>query len=130
MIRWIKRADKIELFLVGLLAACILFVLVSFTALAIYEIKAQHHINEYTLTVTDKEVKNDGDSSKYLIFTSDAKGKVKTLENVDSLFKGKHNSSDIYAELKKGKTYKFTVYGYRLPFWSTYENIINYKEVK
>ncbi|MEE3895339.1 hypothetical protein [Priestia megaterium] len=97
--------------------------------LVVYEVKAYHNENEYTLTVTDKTVKTSGDSSTYLIFTKDSDGHVKTLKNVDSLFKGKHNSSDIYADLEVGKTYKFNVFGYRIPFLSAYENIEKYKEV-
>ena len=86
--------------------------------------------NEYTLTVTEKVVKNSKDRSKYLIFTKDEEDRVKVIQNTDSLLKGKFNSSDIYADLKVGKTYDFDVYGFRIPFFSKYENIESYKEVK
>ncbi|MED4098397.1 hypothetical protein [Priestia megaterium] len=113
----------------GAMWAFVLAFVAGVVGLVVYEVKAFHNENEYTLTVTDKTVKTDSESSTYLIFTKDSDGHVKTLKNVDSLFKGKHNSSDIYADLEVGKTYKFNVFGYRIPFLSAYENIETYKEV-
>ncbi|MNC80987.1 hypothetical protein D3C75_1339710 [compost metagenome] len=53
-----------------------------------------------------------------------------TFENTDSLWETKFNSSDIYAELEVGKTYKFEVYGFRIAFWSKYENIVEVQEIE
>lgn len=86
--------------------------------------------DDYTFTVTEKVVKNSKEHSKYLIFGEDKDGRIKVVQNTDSLFKGKFNSSDIYADIKVGKTYHFDVYGFRIPFLSKYENIDSYKEVK
>lgn len=86
--------------------------------------------DDYTFTVTEKVVKNSKEHSKYLIFGEDKDGHIKVVQNTDSLFKGKFNSSDIYADIKVGKTYHFDVYGFRIPFLSKYENIDSYKEVK
>jgi hypothetical protein len=75
-------------------------------------------------TVTDKERIQQCDSdggckSKYLIFTD-----KETLENTDNLFVGKFNSSDYYGSIEQGKTYRFEVLGWRIPFFSTYRNIV------
>lgn len=74
------------------------------------------------LTVSEKEriVKND--NSKYLIFTD--KG---VFENTDTIFYFKFDSSDIYGEIKEGKTYQAKVYGFRIPIFSMYKNIIEIK---
>jgi hypothetical protein len=80
---------------------------------------------DITATVTDKVVKNDGKSSTYLIFTD--KG---VLQDSDSMIKGKWNSSDIYSELKTGKTYTFHIRGIRNHVLSWYPNIITVKPVK
>ena len=82
----------------------------------------------YVVEVTDKERVNYSDSGKYLIYGQEDNNTL-VLENTDSLFRGKFNSSDIYAELEIGKTYEFTVVGYRIPILSYYENIIEYKEI-
>ena len=77
------------------------------------------------LTVKDKErvVNRNGQGSKYLVWSED-----ETFENVDSLFKGKFNSSDLYGKLEIGKTYNCRVYGWRNSFFSMYRNIIECKE--
>jgi predicted membrane protein len=86
--------------------------------------------NEYTATVTDKVVKNSKEHSKYLIFTEAENGDVRVFKDTDALFRGKFNSSDIYGEIKVGKTYQFKTYGFRIPFLSFYENITDVDKVK
>ena len=76
-----------------------------------------------TITVVDKEriveSGTDSVSSKYLIFTED-----EVFENTDSLLVFKFNSSDIQGKLKIGETYQVRVYGWRVPIFSMYRNII------
>ena len=88
--------------------------------------------HEYTITITDKEriVEGGGKStsSKYLIFGKDENGEVLVLENSDSVLRRKFNSSTIQGSLEEGKTYDVVVVGYRIPFLSSYENIISYEE--
>ncbi len=79
-----------------------------------------------TITVKDKErvVDRAGDSARYLIWSEDGE----TFENVDTLIKGKFNSSDIYGNLERGVTYNCRVYGWRNGFWSMYRNIVSCSE--
>lgn len=65
--------------------------------------------------------KSDG---KYIVY-----GENEVYENVDSIWFGKFNSSDVYRDLKPGHKYEFTVIGWRVPFMSWYRNIVRYKEV-
>ena len=79
-----------------------------------------------TCTVQDKWVKNVGNGSDlYLVNCDDEVYQVSDL-----MFKGKFDSANIYAGLKKGKKYKIKVTGYRFGFFSSYQNINEYKEVK
>ncbi len=80
-----------------------------------------------TVTVTDKAVKNNGDAGKYLIFTEDAEGNVATFEITDSWVAGRFNSSDVYAAIKVGNIYTFTVGGSRNELMSWYPNIYGYE---
>lgn len=82
---------------------------------------------EVIATVTDKVVKNSNDISKYLVFTEDKSGNVETYEITDSFFMGRFDSSDVWANIKIGSTYKFTVAGSRNGFMSWYPNIYEYK---
>ena len=83
----------------------------------------------YTITVTDKERVADSNNSKYLIFGEDDDGKLYVFENTDAWLRGKFDSSDVYGKIKIGSTYEFTVVGYRVPIFSWYKNIIDYKEI-
>ena len=83
---------------------------------------------EYIIKVTGKERVTD--SSKYLVLGDDLDGNSLVFENTDNLFRGKFNSSNIQGQLKMGYTYKLTVVGYRIPFFSWYENIISVAEVE
>ena len=82
----------------------------------------------YTATVTDKYVKNY-DDSVYLVSTELEDGSVRVFAVEDTLLKWRWNSSDVYAQIKVGKTYKFEVIGWRIGFFSNYENIINFSEI-
>lgn len=83
---------------------------------------------EYTITVTDKKVKND----TYMIYGDDENGEARAFEVTDSVFKWRFNSSDVYAEIKEGHTYKFQTCGYRLrsiSIFSMYPNIYEIEEI-
>ncbi len=79
------------------------------------------------ITVSEKTVKRygSGDTSqeKYLVFTT--AGNV--FENTDSLLEWKFDSSNIYAKLIPGNTYIVNSYGWRVPFISSYKNILDVK---
>jgi hypothetical protein len=92
---------------------------------------------EYIITVTDKEriyetSSSDGThttTSKYLVFGVDENGETLVFENTDTFIRGKLDSSTVQGSLIEGNTYKVTVVGYRVPFFSWYENIISVEEL-
>ena len=55
---------------------------------------------EVTVTVTEKAVKNGGESGKYLIYTEDEEGNIAVYEITDSLLAFRFDSSDVYAAIK------------------------------
>jgi hypothetical protein len=79
-----------------------------------------------TVEKTERVNSSSGENSKsyYLVFTDQ-----ETLKNTDTLFYLKFNSSDLYGQIKDGETYEFTVYGFRIPFFSMYRNIVDFEEV-
>lgn len=83
----------------------------------------------YTVTVTDKDIKNYDSSSKFLVFTKTENGETRVFSVEDTLIKGRWNSADDYAEIEVGETYTFTVIGWRIPFFSEYENIIDFQKM-
>lgn len=82
------------------------------------------------ITVTDKERVNDSDSSKYLIMGKDENDNTVVYENTDCLIRGKFDSSTFYADMEVGKTYKVKLVGFRIPYFSWYENILSYEEIE
>lgn len=79
-------------------------------------------VRDVVVTGKERIVESSGDktSSRYLIFT-----KQETFENTDSMFALKFNSSDLYGRLKEGMTCTFQVTGWRVPFLSSYRNILS-----
>lgn len=88
-------------------------------------------------TVTDKDIKRDKNTDEdkkaddiYMIYAEDASGNTYVFTDEDELWYWKWNSSDVYAKIKVGKTYEFEVCGVRIPFLSSYQNIIDVTEVE
>lgn len=110
-------------------------ILVILGILAIIALIIFWNFNEktYTITVTDKDriTQRSGDTvtSKYLVFGDDEDGNSLVFENIDTLIRFKFNSSNIQGRLKVGKTYDVVVVGFRIPFLSAYENIIDCYEI-
>jgi len=82
---------------------------------------SQVNQREVTVTVEEKErvCESGNGGCKYLIFTDQG-----TFQNSDSLLEGKFDSSDVYSDLKVGKTYVVKVAGFRQGILSMYPNII------
>ncbi len=84
--------------------------------------------NYCTITVIDKQIKSKSNSNNqiYMIWTKNhTTNKEEVFENTDCLILLKFNSSDIYGKLILNKTYEVHVYGWRIPYLSSYRNIVN-----
>lgn len=79
-----------------------------------------------TITVQEKYVKNSKGLGKYMIIDTNNN----TYEITDLIFKGKFNSSDLYAGLKEGETYEVEITGSRIEWLSCYKNINVIKEAQ
>ena len=123
-----RRNKNTKTFFVAIMIAVILVLSIGYEAIFSF------NDTEYTITVTDKEriYEGSGDtsSSKYLVFGDDENGNSLVFENTDCFIRGKWNSSNIQGQLKEGNTYKVTVVGYRVSFFSMYQNIIKIEEIK
>jgi hypothetical protein len=114
----------------GVLLALVALVVALFVG---YCVAADRHVEQYTATVTEKLRVTYGhiyNEHKYLILTELGDGTARAFENTDSFLRGKYNSTDFYAGIKIGWTYRFTVAGYRIPFLSRYPNIVGFEEIK
>lgn len=112
------------------LKVVIIIIIILAIIIAIPSCSSYYSEKTYTATVTDKDIKNYSDSSKFLIFTKTENDETRVFSMKDTLVKGRWNTADEYAEIEVGKTYTFTVIGWRISFFSTYENIIEFKEVE
>lgn len=89
----------------------------------------------YYVIITGKEHISESSSSGsissyYLVYTRLTDGTAKVFTNKDDLLLSKVGSAEIQADLDIGATYCISVYGYRVPLLSWYENIIGYEKVK
>lgn len=108
----------------------VIMALVIIGLIAVLSIGTSFNDHTYTITVTDKERINKNDDSYYLIFTEKQDGDTLVLKNEDNLFRGKFNSSDVYAQMDVGCAYEVTVVGFRFPLISMYENIIKIEPIE
>ncbi len=113
------RKKRRRLLLLGIVIAIII---------AIPFVQNYYSEKTYTATVTDKDVKNYDSSSKFLVFTKLENGETRVFSVEDTLVKGRWNSADDYADIEVDETYTFTVIGWRNPFLSSYENIIEFQK--
>lgn len=77
------------------------------------------------INVTNTEVKRYNETDKYLVFSDHG-----VFENTDSLLYFKFDSSDVQNELMNKGKFKITYYGWRVPFFSIYPNILTASPVK
>jgi hypothetical protein len=77
-------------------------------------------VDHATITVKRGERVNKHKSSYYLVWTE--QNEVFTVD--DAFFHGHFNSSDLYGQLESGRKFDVKVYGWRIPFFSEYRNII------
>ena len=95
-----------------------------------YIITSVYIQSELQSTSDDDHIKY---STKYLYFCTTDTGEEIVFENEDNLFFGKFNSSTILAKIKKyeqnKKPFKIKTAGFRVGFFSAYQNIIEVCEL-
>ncbi len=97
---------------------------VGISALAIGD---SYFIPDSVVTViNDTQTKRYGKHDTYLVFTDDG-----VFKNTDAWYRLKFSSSDLQGRLMKlkGKKVEISKYGWRMPIFSSYENILEIKEV-
>lgn len=80
-------------------------------------------------TVTDKYIKRYNEKDIFFIVVKGDDGKTYVLQDTDTIFGWKWNSADIYAKIVVGHRYKFVVYGWRIPMFSVFPNILKVEPV-
>ena len=96
--------------------------------------------DSYQVKIVGTERVNNSQSSKYLVFAKDEQtGRERVFENTDSSLecvfdRCKFDSSDIQARAKKyektGEPVTVQTYGWRVPFFSWYENVTAIQPMK
>ena len=75
-----------------------------------------------TFTISKMDDQSNGSSGhKYLIFTTDNR----VFENTDAWLHGKTDSSQIWAEMAVRQTWTCPVYGFRVFWSSSYQDILD-----
>lgn len=82
---------------------------------------------ELTATVTEKErvCERGGGECKWMVLTDEM-----AFKNTDSFWHFKYSSTDVQAKVKVNEEYRFTYYGWRVPFLSVYPNIVEVRDVE
>lgn len=92
----------------------------------IWGITKNSHRETMQCKVEDKDrTRNSDGGSDMRVYTEECG----VLQVKDSMFAGQFDSSDVYSQIKPGKTYEFTTTGWRVPFLSMFPNIVEVEEV-
>ena len=108
----------------------IIFLIISSIVYVHRSFDKAYDLTTVTYTVTDKGTKRKNDNEKYLVYCVDDNNTTQVLEITDSLWRGRFNSSDVYAGIEIGKRYKFVIGGHRSGYFSWYPNIYEYTEIE
>lgn len=76
-----------------------------------------------TVTVVGKESVSTENGHEYRVYAED-----KTYVIKDSVVRTRFNSSDLYRELRQGRTYTCKTQGWRVPLFSMFENLMSCRE--
>lgn len=77
-------------------------------------------IKDKQISTESVKTENNKVVSTYLIYTDHG-----VFRNDDALWHLKWSSSDIYGQLDVGKYYNIKIYGFRIPIFSMYPNIVS-----
>ena len=116
--RRVRDHDWFWYFVAGIVAVIILVF-----GVMIFRAYSQHHTRQVVVTGKDRVCsgsKNGNSSCNYLIFTSGG-----TFKIGDSLVIMRYDSSDVYGQIIPCHRYDLTYYGWRLPLFSDYPNVVN-----
>jgi hypothetical protein len=79
---------------------------------------AHHNPRTEECTVTEKD--RGGENGSYRVYTEECG----VLANQDSMWLGKYDSADVWAQIEPGQTYTFRIVGWRNEFFSNFPNIV------
>lgn len=75
--------------------------------------------------ITDTQIE---DGETHFVFQHD--GVTEVLENNDSFWYGKFNSSDFMPPLQEGGEFELVLIGKRIPFLSAYRNVLEFRRIE
>lgn len=120
----LNQKGDAEMILLSLVVLFVVLIIGFFIFWGIY--KSTHHARaQFTINKSERVCDGGKGSCKYLVYTDSG-----VFEDTDSIINHKYNSSDLYNQLKNNHTYDCDVTGFRIPFWSEYQNIISCTELK
>ena len=107
----------------------VLSILMVTFALFAHPINKVVNYRDITAIVTDKAVKRNYGEDTYFIYVEDEYENVEVFEITDSLLANRWDSSDLYASIKIGENYKFTIAGSRIHLLSWYPNVYKAEKI-
>jgi hypothetical protein len=80
--------------------------------------------NTYRVTITNKQVVKHNNNEMHLIYAQTEDGEIRIFENTDNFLELKFNSADLYGAFSINRKYEITAYGFNMPLFSRYQNIV------
>lgn len=100
----------------------IIWILIIVVGSLIYPVLYINSVDTTTIEVVDKGTKYNNGDEKYLIYSEN-----EVYQVTDSILLLHFRVSDVYNNVKIDKVCNVKTYGWRLPFFSMYKNIVEVK---
>lgn len=106
----------------GFAIGCIVLLLAAWLVFAVVRDSIMYgNQTQTTVTICGKESVQSGDSHEYRVYTSGGTYKVADYKAVQDQ---RFDSADLYGRLQVDASYTITTIGWRIPFFSVFQNII------
>lgn len=91
-------------------------------------ILSPHFVRDtYKVTIINKRIAMDKDTNVYYIYAQTEDGEIKVFKNTNNFVELKYNSEDLYRAMSINKKYEIEAYGFDMPLFSNYQNIVKVK---
>lgn len=89
-----------------------------------------HFIRDiYKVTITNKRIITNKNTKEYFIYAVTNNGQIRVFRVKNNFIEMRFNSEDLYLAMQVNRKYEITAYGFNMPIFSDYQNIINAKGI-
>ncbi|MFL0245609.1 DUF1523 domain-containing protein [Candidatus Clostridium stratigraminis] len=83
----------------------------------------------YEVTITNKRIITHKNTNEYFIYAVTNNGQIRVFRIKNNFIEMKYNSADLYWAMEVNRKYEIKAYGFNIPIFSDYQNIVKAKGI-